>query len=328
MQKNVGYQMPPTRYNEAGELRRVGFELEFTSGDFPALARRLAALYDREPQKKNPFIYQFDSPWGLFQLELDAKLLKEQGYRKQIEKLGLELPPAWTEQFDQWTLEMAQIFVPQELITPPLPLDQLAQLDRLAETLIEHNSQGTGASFLYAFGFQFNPEVAQIKARPILNQLRAFLLHYEALIQSSQSDLSRRLAPYIRAFPQEYVRKILDPSYQPDLTALMDDYLSYNPTRNRPLDLTVLFAQVDQDKVLSQVAEPDLIKPRPTYHYRLPDSRIDEPGWSLAAEWNRWVKMERLAEDERHLEQLSLEYLERPKGLEAWVAQIKAWFEP
>ena len=41
----------------------------------------------------------------------------------------------------------------------------------------------------------------------------------------------------------------------------------------------------------------NLISPRPTYHYRLPDCRIDEPHWSLALEWNRWVRIEEIAGD-------------------------------
>ena len=36
---------------------------------------------------------------------------------------------------------------------------------------------------------------------------------------------------------------------------------------------------------------------RPAYHFRLADSRVDEPDWTLAFEWNRWVLVERVADD-------------------------------
>ena len=31
------------------------------------------------------------------------------------------------------------------------------------------------------------------------------------------------------------------------------------------------------------------INGRPTFHYRLPDARLSDPGWSIAPDWNRWV---------------------------------------
>ncbi|OBX33760.1 putative amidoligase enzyme [Halomonas elongata] len=40
---------------------------------------------------------------------------------------------------------------------------------------------------------------------------------------------------------------MLDPDYQPDLRTLIDDYLEYNPTRNRELDLLPLFAYLDPE---------------------------------------------------------------------------------
>ena len=37
---------------------------------------------------------------------------------------------------------------------------------------------------------------------------------------------------------------------------------------------------------------------RPTFHYRLPNCRVDEPDWRIAHEWNAWVTVEALAADE------------------------------
>jgi hypothetical protein len=41
---------------------------------------------------------------------------------------------------------------------------------------------------------------------------------------------------------------------------------------------------------------------RPTFHYRLPDARVSDPGWSIAPDWNRWVAVERLAVDRPRLD--------------------------
>ena len=55
-------------------------------------------------------------------------------------------------------------------------------------------------------------------------------------------------------------------------------------------------SDLDRDRAAQKL---DLagVKGRPTYHLRLPDCRIDEADWSLALEWNRWVWVERIAED-------------------------------
>jgi hypothetical protein len=35
---------------------------------------------------------------------------------------------------------------------------------------------------------------------------------------------------------------------------------------------------------------------------------VDEPQWTLAAEWNRWVEVERLASDPQRLATMSRDY--------------------
>ena len=41
--------------------------------------------------------------------------------------------------------------------------------------------------------------------------------------------------------------------------------------------------------------ERNLVSGRPAFHYRLPDCKINVPGWSVATAWNQWVFVERLA---------------------------------
>ncbi len=47
-----------------------------------------------------------------------------------------------------------------------------------------------------------------------------------------------------------------------------------------------------------------LVKARPAFHYRLPDCKVNEAGWTAAAPWNRWVFIEVLAEDRALLAEL------------------------
>jgi hypothetical protein len=65
------------------------------------------------------------------------------------------------------------------------------------------------------------------------------------------------------------------------------------------------------------VQERHLVKPRPAFHYRLPNCMIDEPEWTVAREWNTWVAVERLAADPGRLGALSREYM-RADGRWVW----------
>ena len=47
-----------------------------------------------------------------------------------------------------------------------------------------------------------------------------------------------------------------------------------------------------------------MVKGRPAFHYRLPDCKINEAGWSAATAWNRWVYVETLAADAELLQEL------------------------
>ena len=109
-------------------------------------------------------------------------------------------------------------------------------------------------------------------------------------------DPTRKLLPHTHPFPAAYLRKILDADYAPELDALIRDYVSLNPTRNRELDMLPLFAHLAPD-TLDKFIEDDRIKARPTFHYRLPNTELSDPDWRIVDEWNRWVAVEKLAAD-------------------------------
>ena len=110
---------------------------------------------------------------------------------------------------------------------------------------------------------------------------------------------------------------------------LIDDYLKDNPTRNRVLDMLPLFMFLDKDRVEAAV-EDSLVRPRPTLHYRLPNSEVDEPDWSLSLAWNDWMQVEALANDAARLDRWCYRYwlyLQQPMKwpfIEMWQKQVRA----
>jgi len=111
---------------------------------------------------------------------------------------------------------------------------------------------------------------------------------------------------------------------------LIDDYLDYNPTRNRALDLLPLFAWIDVDRVMG-LMEGEKVTARPTYHYRLPNSRVDEVEWKTVEAWNSWVLVERLANDIKALEELRdqyFKYFDSPSFFfqkDEWLKKVRKW---
>ncbi|MES2965127.1 MAG: amidoligase family protein, partial [Bdellovibrionota bacterium] len=198
--------------------------------------------------------------------------------------------------------------IPFEIVTPPIPLSDIPFVEDLRECLRDAGAKGTHARFFSAFGLQFNPEMPDFTVETLLSYQRAFFLLYDRLLSTEEIPLARRVLPFIDPFPDAYVNLVLDEDYEPTLKTFMKDYLEANPTRNRALDWLPLFAHLDRELTFSYPVEVELVKPRPTLHYRLPSSLIDEPGWSIAGEWNKWVEIERLASRPDMIHRMSQEF--------------------
>jgi hypothetical protein len=97
---------------------------------------------------------------------------------------------------------------------------------------------------------------------------------------------------------------VLAPNYAPSVSQLIDDYLKHNPTRNRGLDLLPLFAHLDKDRV-TRAVDDDRVSARPTFHFRMPDSRVDDPRFRITEQWQAWLEVERLACDPLRLAEQS-----------------------
>lgn len=318
----AGFRLPPRPRARGGALRRVGVELEMTGLALDELAARVRDHTGgtvREPGRYEREVT--GDPLGEWRVELDVTFLKERGR----EPAGGAL-----EEAAEALLHLAaRRIAPMEVVSPPIPLDRLAGVDRLVARLREAGARGTTEALVYAFGLQLNPELPDLEAATVTAYLRAFLCLYDWLLRESRVDLARRLTPFVDPFPRDYVRRVVDPGYQPEVPALMDDYLADNPTRNRALDLLPLFAELDPERLRRHLDDPK-VKARPTLHYRLPNCEIDRPGWGVAVAWRHWLQVEHLAADPRRLEELArryAEWLDRPLGgvLEDWAEEVTAW---
>ena len=197
-------------------------------------------------------------------------------------------------------LDLSRAIVPIEIVTAPLGQDQMPRLDTLCAALAAAGATGTGDGLLLGFGLHLNPEIDRDDADHLWSILTAYALAEDWLRYDGGMDVARRVLP----FSDPYPRGFLDALAQgpgADRGALFDLYLYWNPTRNRGLDLLPLIAELDPDRLAGLDTATSA---RPTWHYRLPDCRIDEAGWSVAFEWNRWALVERLAADRWRLDRL------------------------
>lgn len=236
-------------------------------------------------------------PAGDWVVELDFNLLKELGRETREAGRLVDDLAASAEDALKW---VAETVVPVELVSPPLPLDRLGDMEELIGILRAAGAKGTSDRLVNAFGMQFNPEIPSEDPQVLTAYLKAFLCLYDWLLARANINPSRRVTRYIDPFPMDYVRKVIDPAYRPDTATLIDDYLADNPTRNRALDLLPLFLHLDEPRVRRVTSDP-LIKARPAFHYRLPDCEIHLEDWGLHLAWNDWVEVEELAADAARL---------------------------
>ena len=156
----------------------------------------------------------------------------------------------------------------------------------------------------------------------ILAHLRAFMLLDPWLRATSFATRIQRVAAP-PDFPDDYTRLVLSPDYRPDLAGFADDYLAANPSRDRALDLLPLLLHLDAQRV-RRLLPREKISARAVFHYRLPQAHVGDEGWSIAADWNRWVAVERLAADPERLAELSRAWLLFKGEAGAWIARPPA----
>lgn len=320
--------LPPWRTNPQGQPRRIGVELEMNGLTLDALARVAADHLGTEVAVKGRYerTLRGDAA-GDWTVELDFHLLKNMGQEERA-------PGDLMQSAEDMLAWIAESLVPLEIVSPPLPMERLDEVEGLIARLRDAGAKGTGDHPVNAFGMQFNPEIPSEDPAILTAYLRAFLCLYDWLVRRADIDLTRRITSYIDPFPVDYVREVTAADYAPDIGTLIDDYLYYNPTRNRALDLLPLFSHLDPERV-RRITDDPLIKPRPTFHYRLPDCRIDQPGWGLHLAWGDWLQVERLAADAERLAGCCADFhdfISRPaieRWLGDWADEVEGrWLAP
>lgn len=321
---NSKFQLPPRKLNADGDERRVGIEIELGAPDIDSIVVIVQSVFGGMSSRISAYEWEVkDSCFGNFGIEADYDYLKK--IARESDESGKVIDELQTQALGA----LSSMLVPFEIVSPPIPVSQLSTIENLTIKLRENGAKGTRDAAWKAFGLHLNPELPALDTETCLHYLKAYLCLHDWLMEREKVDLSRRITPYIDAFGEDYIKHVLSPNYAPDMATLIDDYLKFNPTRNRSLDMLPLFSFLDKDRVGSAV-DDELVKARPTFHYRLPNCDIDNPDWSLANAWNDWCVVERLAENETLLNMVAKDYLEHqsqilPNIIDPWLDKARYW---
>lgn len=283
--------MPDTLKTNEGKERRVGVEIELSGLGYDKLVTLVASLLEATPVLQSRYVTTLQTALGEFTVELDCDPIKD------LDLADERLPQSIRELGGQAMNVIdaaAERIVPLEIISPPLNFSSVAMIETLVDNLRSAGARGSRNAIYFAFGLQLNPELPDLRPETMVRYFQAFAVLYDWLKSRHQLDVSRKFTAFIEPWHGRYTELLVDDNYHPNLDELMEDYLEFNPTRNRALDLLPLFTHLDRERVERRVRDPR-IKGRPTLHYRLPDCDIDNPGWHFSTVWNDWIPLEQLA---------------------------------
>ncbi|MCU4676127.1 amidoligase family protein [Catenovulum sp. 2E275] len=283
--------LPEHLNNQDNQKRKVGYELEFAGLQIAQVVDILKAQLNAELEPKSQAECLVISPTlGKFKVELDWQFAKTTAAER-AQEYGQDKED---DKFTHWLTKIASQVVPVEIVCPPIEIENLYQLEPVVNALSDAGALGTEESVFYAFGVHINPELPDLSAPTIAAYIKAFCIAQDWLVKAHQVDPIRRVTPYIDLYPDDYIKTVFNYTDQVSIDQLISDYLQFNPTRNRALDLLPLFKFLDKDKINQEIKD-NLVNTRPTFHYRLPNCEIDQTQWSLANSWNIWCVVEYLA---------------------------------
>lgn len=272
-----------------GSARLIGVEIEFAGLPEDRVAQIVTdTLGGEATQGDGPFWTVTDSAMGKVEVYLDTALrkAKQSALRDAALRLGREV-------------------IPVELVTEPLTMDGMARLQTVLDALRDAGAMGSSAGLAFGFGIHFNVQIASENVEDIRRPLLAYALIEDWMRASMPIDDTRQVLPFTDAYPTSFVRALIGAG-RVDLPRLIDIYLEHCPSRNFGLDMLPIFAHLAPDAVQGDLG--DATSARPTFHFRLPDCRIDEADWSLSDEWHRWITVERVAQDDALLARLAAEW--------------------
>ncbi|MDF1792775.1 MAG: amidoligase family protein [Thalassobaculaceae bacterium] len=272
--------------------RKVGVEIEFGGIGTIETARIICDRFGGTVDRSGPHTATVrDTEIGDVSVELDWTWMQ-----KASDDGGI------IDQTKEVLAELGRDVVPTEVVAPPLDGERIVELDKLVRALAANGAKGTRAGLLNGFGLHLNPELwdGDLNMRSLRQVLQAYVLMSPTLREEIQVDFTRSILPFVATFGDDYLRHLLRTDYDPNMSGLIDDYITFNPTRNRELDMLPVFAHIDGDRVRSRLTDQK-ISSRPTFHWRLPNADLENPSWSISHEWERWLSVEALATDELRL---------------------------
>ena len=282
----------PQPTNAKGDPRLVGVEIELGGLPVENVARLCATTLDGTASQVDSHIWRVEnSRIGQIDIYLDIFLRNAQ--QSKLRDLALDL---------------GRDVVPVEIVTAPLDMEGLGRLDDLRNALRDAGALGSGAGWFFGFGLHLNIEMASDADADTVRPLLAYALIEDWLRASNPIDESRRVLPFTDPYPIDFTRALIKAGPGASRDHVTGLYLELTPSRNRGLDMLPLFAHFDAARIRASIT--DKTSARPTFHFRLPDCRIDEADWSIADEWQRWLTVERVAADTALLKRLSQAWLD------------------
>ncbi len=321
MSQQANFKTPPVTIKDDRTPRMVGFELEFSGLSLDQTVDIIQSSLGGKPGNGTTVeqVIHVDSV-GDFNVELDWNYLKQKAAENEQNEESAE----WLE----YLSKAASLLVPVEVVCPPIPITNLNVLDPMVSALRKSGAEGTEKSLLAAYGVHINPEIPRLDAETLFSYLRAFVILQWWLVEAHEINTTRMISPYIDLSPENYIKLLLSRS-NPRFDTICADYLEYNATRNRALDMLPLLAEIDEERICRVVDDPK-IKARPTFHYRLPNCNIEHEDWTLAKSWNNWWIIEQLAYCPDELNKLSAAFLDADQPIlgvnrNKWVGLIDQW---
>jgi len=273
---------------------RVGFEIEFAGLSAPEAAEAACAVLGGSVARESDHVATVeDTPLGRLRFELDTR------YSRPAKQPGLVDQALDSMDLRVTAANFLATLVPIELVTPPVPREAFDQVDRLVDALRASGAKGTYDNNFSAFGLHLNVEIDPPDPARAIRISAAFAFVEPWLRRQIPLDITRRVTPFIDPYPAGYAEALAEAVAAGSLPALgpfIALYGRWNPSRNRGLDLWPLLGHLSRPHAEAALGQP-VKNARPAFHYRLPDSRVSEPGWSPLDEVVRWDAVERVADD-------------------------------
>lgn len=296
----------PDHVGQPSAARRTGIEVEFAGLTLEQTAEIICAS------------------WGGGVSARDVRALEVSGGRHGRVKVELDiaLRQAWLEDIAAQALGD---LVPVEIVTSPLPQRALPEVTVLLDSLTDAGAMGTQHKLGFGFGIHLNPEFPPAGVPAFLAITRAYALLEPWLRDQAPLDVARRVLPFVAPWPLAFCDALAEGPL--DLSEFAALYAQLVGGRGFGLDLLPALQDLCPS-ALAHLRQSALKGARPTFHYRLPETRLGDPDWSLAYEWNRWALVEAVAADRALLDALGQAWRAHRTGLVSrsslWASEVEA----